>query len=108
MLGCLVAILAMQGLLCSAQQPGTLFRLLSPTATGIDFKNQLTESDSINILRQANLYNGGGVGIGDFNRDGLMDIYFAGNMVSNRLYLNKGHLQFTDITKEAGVDGQGH
>ena len=107
-LGCLVAILAMQGLLCSAQQPGTLFRLLSPTATGIDFKNQLTESDSINILRQANLYNGGGVGIGDFNRDGLMDIYFAGNMVSNRLYLNKGHLQFTDITKEAGVDGQGH
>lgn len=85
----------------------TLFRLLPPENTGIVFKNQLTESDTINILNQANLYNGGGVGIGDFNRDGLMDIYFAGNMVSNKLYLNKGSMKFADVTDAAGVGGDG-
>ncbi len=85
-----------------------LFRLLTPKETGIGFTNRLTESDSLNILNQANIYNGGGVGIGDFNRDGLMDVYLAGNMVSNKLYLNKGKLRFTDITKESGTDGNGH
>ncbi|GAO41560.1 VCBS repeat-containing protein [Flavihumibacter petaseus] len=86
----------------------TLFRLLSPKETGIAFSNSLTESDSLNILNQANIYNGGGVGIGDFNQDGLPDIYLAGNMVSNKLYLNKGSLQFRDATKESGAGGNGH
>lgn len=85
----------------------TIFKLLPPTQTGINFKNQLYENDSLNILNQANIYNGGGVGIGDFNRDGLMDIYFAGNMVSNKLYLNKGKLKFRDVTDQAGVGGEG-
>mgnify|MGYP003575295776 CR=1 FL=1 len=85
----------------------TLFRLLSSSRTNIKFANTLTESDSVNILKQANLYNGGGVGVGDFNNDGLPDIYFAGNMVSNKLYLNKGSMQFEDITEIAGVDGSG-
>src|SRR5690242_11550630 len=84
-----------------------VFTSLATAQTGIDFNNQLTESDSLNILNEANLYNGGGVGIGDFNRDGLMDVYFAGNMVSNKLYLNKGSLKFNDITGEAGVGGAG-
>ncbi|MGN6800280.1 MAG: VCBS repeat-containing protein [Ginsengibacter sp.] len=84
-----------------------IFKLLPPTQTGINFKNQLYENDSLNILNQANIYNGGGVGIGDFNRDGLMDIYFAGNMVSNKLYLNKGKLKFRDVTDQAGVGGEG-
>ncbi len=84
-----------------------VFKLLAQTQTGINFNNQLTESDSLNILNEANLYNGGGVGIGDFNRDGLMDVYFAANMVSNKLYLNKGSFKFEDITKEAGVEGEG-
>ncbi len=93
---------------CGLSQPkSTLFKLLSPAQTGITFDNQLTESDSLNILNQANIYNGGGVGIGDFNGDGLMDIYFAGNMVSHKLYLNKGNLKFDDITKTAGVEGDG-
>ena len=84
-----------------------LFTLLSPTQTGIYFNNFLTESDTINILNQANIYNGGGIGVGDFNKDGLMDLYFAGNMVGNKMYLNKSDLQFTDITAKAGVDGAG-
>ena len=90
-----------------AQTNQTLFKLLPPSKTGIHFNNQLFENDTLNILNQANIYNGGGVGIGDFNKDGLMDVYFAGNMVSNKLYLNKGNLQFSDITKIANVDGQG-
>ncbi|HEV2832431.1 MAG TPA: VCBS repeat-containing protein, partial [Hanamia sp.] len=61
----------------------------------------------MNILNQANIYNGGGVGIGDFNRDGFMDIYFAGNMVSNKLYLNKGSMKFEDVTNAAAVSGDG-
>jgi hypothetical protein len=84
-----------------------LFRLLPSSQTGVRFANTITESDSLNILNQANIYNGGGVGIGDFNNDGLPDIYFAGNMVSNRLYINKGALKFEDVTTAAGVDGAG-
>lgn len=90
-----------------AQEINMLFKLLPSSQTGIDFKNQLFENDTLNILNQANIYNGGGVGVGDFNRDGLMDIYFAGNMVSNKLYLNKGALKFDDITDRAGVRGDG-
>ncbi len=94
----------------------TLFKLLPASQTGIDFENNILESDSINILRQANLYNGGGVGIGDFNNDGWADLYFAGNMVSNKLYLNRSLpadekettlLKFEDITESAGVGGKG-
>jgi len=90
-----------------AQKNGPLFKLLPSSQTGIDFKNQLFENDTLNILNQANIYNGGGVGVGDFNKDGLMDVYFAGNMVSNKLYLNKGALKFEDITEAAGVGGEG-
>lgn len=90
---------------CWSQQKHTLFKLLPSLQTGIAFNNQLTESDSLNILNQANIYNGGGVGIGDFNGDGLMDIYFAGNMVSHKLYLNRGNFKFEDITEKAGVNG---
>ena len=90
-----------------AQYRSPLFRLLPSSATGISFSNTITENDTLNILNQANIYNGGGVGIGDFNNDGLVDIYLAGNMVSNKLYLNKGALKFDDRTKEAGVAGEG-
>jgi ASPIC and UnbV/FG-GAP-like repeat len=85
----------------------TLFKKVDSSDTGIHFNNTITENDSINVLDMENIYNGGGVGIGDFNRDGLPDIYFTGNMVSNKLYLNKGGLKFDDITDEAGVAGEG-
>src|SRR5215210_2454935 len=85
----------------------TLFRLLPPMQTGVNFKNIITENDKLNILNEAYIYNGGGVGIGDFNNDGLADIYFSGNMVSNKLYLNKGALKFSDVTDASEVSGEG-
>lgn len=90
-----------------SQNNATLFKWLPSSFTGITFTNTISENDTLNILNQANIYNGGGVGIGDFNNDGLVDIYFAGNMVSNKLYLNKGSLKFEDITNKAGVAGEG-
>ena len=84
-----------------------LFEQISSSHSGIRFNNQITENDSINPLDIVNIYNGGGVGIGDFNNDGLPDIYFTGKMVPNRLYLNKGDFKFRDITDEAGVNGMG-
>ncbi|RYZ62923.1 MAG: RNA-binding protein [Chitinophagaceae bacterium] len=90
-----------------AQKPAPLFQRLSSSHTGIDFANNITENDTLNILNQANIYNGGGVGVGDFNNDGLQDVYFAGNMMSNKLYINKGSLKFEDLTETAGVGGEG-
>ncbi|RYF92997.1 MAG: VCBS repeat-containing protein, partial [Chitinophagaceae bacterium] len=88
-------------------QPKTLFHLLPANETSVYFNNKLTENDTLNILNQANIYNGGGIGVGDFNNDGWPDLYFAGNMVSNKLYLGKGNLQFDDKTEAAGVTGAG-
>ncbi len=85
----------------------TLFEQIPSSHSGVHFNNQITENDSINPLDIVNIYNGGGVGIGDFNNDGLADIYFTGNMVANRLYLNKGDFTFEDITDKAGVNGMG-
>ncbi len=84
------------------------FEVISPDHSGITFNNELPDSDSINVLDIENIYNGGGVGIGDFNNDSLPDIYFTGNRVSNKLYLNKGELKFTDVTNQSGTTGEGH
>ncbi|MCX6213455.1 MAG: VCBS repeat-containing protein [Spirosoma sp.] len=80
------------------------FERLTARETGIDFANTITESDSLNVLEFEYLYNGGGVGVGDFNGDGQQDVFFAGNQVSSRLYLNKGDFKFEDVTDSAGVD----
>ena len=79
------------------------FTLMPASATGIDFNNTITENDSLNMFVNEYTYMGGGVGVGDFNRDGLPDLFFAGNQVSSRLYLNKGNMRFEDITQKAGV-----
>jgi len=90
---------------CKKKQ--TLFTLLSPQRTGIYFSNTIHENDSVNILDLENIYNGGGVGIADFNNDGLMDIYFTGNDVPNKLYINKGDFHFDDVTQASGASGEG-
>src|SRR5579871_1376551 len=84
-----------------------LFTQVTSSESGISFNNKIIENDSINPFDLTNIYNGGGVGIGDFNNDGLQDIYFTGNVVSNKLYINKGHLKFEDITDQANVSGEG-
>jgi len=72
--------------------------------TGITFNNMLTENDTLNVLGFEYMYNGGGVGVGDFNNDGMQDVFFAGNMVSSRMYLNTGDFRFRDVTEAAGVN----
>src|SRR5213594_2845969 len=80
-----------------------LFTLLSPRQTGITFENTITTNDSFNVQNDVYIYNGAGVAVGDIDNDGLPDLFFSGNMVSSRLYLNKGNMQFEDITERAGV-----
>src|SRR5919106_710160 len=80
-----------------------LFRLLTPDQTGVTFANTITTSDSVNVQTDVYVYNGAGVAVGDIDNDGLADIFFSGNMVSSRLYLNKGQMRFEDITAKAGV-----
>ncbi|HET6993686.1 MAG TPA: VCBS repeat-containing protein, partial [Chitinophagaceae bacterium] len=93
--------------LAACNQKKTLFEKISSSRSGISFNNKIVENDSINPLDVVNIYNGGGVGIGDFNNDGLQDIYLTGNMVPCKLYLNKGDFHFQDITSSAGVEGMG-
>ena len=85
----------------------TLFTLLDPAYTSVGFSNRIFENDSVNIIDNEYVYNGGGVAIGDFNNDGLQDLYLTGNMVSNRLYLNKGNMHFSDITSASKATGEG-
>ncbi len=82
-----------------------IFKKLDIEKTGITFSNDLIENDSLNYFSYAYLYMGGGVSAGDINNDGLIDLFFTGNMVKNRLYLNKGNLQFEDISEKAGLLG---
>ena len=83
-----------------------MFRSLPADSTQITFRNDLTEGLNTNVLLYEYFYNGGGVGIGDFNGDGLQDIYFSANMTENKLYLNKGAMHFQDITPNSGAQGR--
>jgi enediyne biosynthesis protein E4 len=102
-IGALVSLAAVMS--CGRQSAGapSLFRLLSGRQTGVTFANTIRTSDSVNVQTYPFVYNGAGVAIGDIDNDGLPDVFLTGNMVSSRLYWNKGDMRFADITKPAGV-----
>src|SRR5687768_1937145 len=89
---------------CTGEKKGKiLFDEVPASVTGILFNNALTPTFDLNILDYNYFYNGGGVAAADFNNDGLTDLYFTGNKVSSKLYLNKGNFSFEDVTQKAGV-----
>jgi enediyne biosynthesis protein E4 len=90
----------------SFSQQAHLFTILPPSQTGINFRNTLIETAELNIVTYEYFYNGGGVAAGDFNNDGLTDLYFTANVLANKLYLNKGNLQFQDITRSSNAGGK--
>lgn len=93
-------------LLSGCNQTTPLFTRTDPATTGVQFTNQLHETEQENILAFEYFYNGAGVAAGDLNNDGLVDLYFTGNQVENKLFLNKGDTKFDDITAKAGVAGR--
>ena len=92
----------------NATQNNSNFQLFSKVdnkVSGIDFSNNITENKEKNYFNFEYIYNGAGVSTGDINNDGLVDIYFVGNEVPNKLYLNQGDFKFKDITQAAGLVG---
>lgn len=100
-----MSLLAISG--CNeSQSEGKLFQSLSAEETGIQFSNNIEEGLNTNVLMYEYFYNGGGVAAGDFNQDGLEDLYFTSNMENNQLYLNRGGMKFDEIAADAGVQGR--
>lgn len=83
-----------------------LFQLIPSEVSGIDFINKITNVKGLNVFLYRNFYNGGGVGIGDINNDGLADVYLTSNMEQNKLFLNLGNFTFKDITASSGTGGE--
>ncbi|HEY4209395.1 MAG TPA: VCBS repeat-containing protein [Puia sp.] len=100
-------IVALLLFMLACKSKPVLFEQISSSHSGVEFANTIVENDTLNPLNVVNVYNGGGVGIGDFNNDGLQDIYFTGNQAACKLYLNKGDFKFEDITDKAGVEDLG-
>jgi hypothetical protein len=81
-----------------------LFSLVPTSQSNLEFTNDIFEDARHNIFAYDYMYTGGGVAVGDVNGDDLLDIYFGGNMVPDKLYLNKGGMVFEDATAKAGLD----
>src|ERR1700730_5177877 len=93
---------------CSSEKKDPpLFETLTNKKTGLDFKNTLSPTDSFNLFHYMYFYNGAGIGVGDFNNDGLVDIFLSSNQGDNKLYLNKGNLEFKDVTSQAKIPQDG-
>lgn len=104
-LNALIIIFLMLTYACSKKEK-TLFRQISSKESGLTFNNEIVENDMLNMINYQYLYNGGGVGIGDFNNDSLPDIYFTASLKQSKLFLNRGNLKFEDVTDKAGVGGE--
>src|SRR5687768_7947201 len=89
-----------------AREKETLFSELDPDDTGVDFRNDLVETNEKNVLSYIYFYNGGGVAAGDLNNDGLPDLVFTGNQKGNKVYINKGNLAFEDVSRVSGLENQ--
>ncbi|MEO6584084.1 MAG: VCBS repeat-containing protein, partial [Ferruginibacter sp.] len=94
---------------CSSKKKSghPLFEALDSNRTGLNFSNTLTYTPEFNLFNYIYFYNGSGVGAGDFNNDGLIDLFFGSNQHENKIYLNTGKLQFKDVTKEASIPQDG-
>ncbi len=101
---CTLYILCILLFASCAKKQNTLFKYVDSKHSGITFSNTIIENDSINVIEFQYSYNGGGVGIGDFNNDGLQDMVFTGNQVSSKIYLNKGDLTFEDISEKSNFE----
>src|SRR5882724_5520052 len=88
---------------CTKHKENHFFKILSAQRTGLTFENRLTPTPTFNMFKYMYFYNGGGAGAGDFNNDGRVDIFFSGNQSANKLFLNKGHFKFEDITTQSGI-----
>jgi len=99
----IICIVIMLGLSSCDPQKDTLFQRVDHTQSNIAFNNRITENDSLSILDNEFFYNGAGVALGDLNNDGLLDVFFTGNQVDNQLYLNRGKLEFEEVSAAAGV-----
>lgn len=84
---------------------GPLFNKVEPDRSGVLFRNEVAETPEHNYLTDNNFFSGGGVAAGDLNNDGLIDLYFTGNLVEDKVYLNKGNFEFEDITSKAITEG---
>ena len=107
-----VSILLILAALLQGCKPGkkpeqVLFKVLTHERTGLDFSNDLTYNQQFNLFKYIYFYNGSGLGAGDFNNDGLIDLFFGSNQKQNKLYLNSGSLNFKDVTKEATIPNDG-
>src|SRR5437763_13369182 len=84
-----------------------LLQILDSKTTGLNFTNQLTPTEQFNVFHYMYFYNGAGIGAGDFNNDGKIDLFFASNQQQDKIYLNQGNLKFKDVTKEAAIPQDG-
>ena len=89
------------------QQQPPLFQVLDSKRTGLNFTNQLTPTEEFNVFHYMYFYNGAGIGAGDFNNDGKIDLFFASNQGDDKMFLNGGNMKFTDVSKEAGIPNDG-
>lgn len=96
-------LMSLLAVACQLKEP-KLFERLPASKTNIYFSNDIQTNDTLNALNYDYIYNGGGVAVGDINNDGLPDLFFSGNMVSSKLYLNRGNFEFEDITQKAGIE----